>query len=164
MIFLCGGHVPTQNKFFEEINLRGVIKDSKALIIGASAGSMNSAKIVYAQPELEGEALDPNYRKYVNGLGLTNISILPHFEEGQDFILDGKNIMKEISLPDSKIWPFIAYQDGAYIHDNGSSQIMYGKAYLFEKGKLKQITEENSVTDITKLTQRKFNCNNFKMV
>lgn len=50
LIFLCGGHVPTQNQFFHNINLREIIRNTHALIIGGSAGSMNSAEIVYAQP------------------------------------------------------------------------------------------------------------------
>ena len=159
LILLSGGHVPTENKFFKSINLREMLKNTHALVIGISAGSMNSAEIVYAQPELEGETLDPNYKKYIQGLGLTNVSIMPHFEERFDWILDGKNILQEISLPDCKTRPFIAYSDGAYIYDNGDRQIMYGKAYLFDNGKYQQISEEGSVTDITELVDEKFtNC------
>lgn len=156
LIFLCGGHVPSQNKFFQNINLKSLIKNSKALIIGQSAGSMNAAKVVYAQPELEGESIDPNFKRYIDGLGLTNISILPHFEQCIDDILDGKNVLKEISIPDSKTRPFIAYSDGAYIHDNGKNQIMYGKSYLFKDGTYKKLTDENSVTDITKIVEKVF--------
>ena len=164
LIFLCGGHVPTQNQFFQNINLREIIKNTKALIIGGSAGSMNSADIVYAQPELEGESVDPNYRRYIQGLGLTNISILPHFEQRYDYTLDGKNIFKEISLPDSKIRPFIAFSDGAYIYDNEKSQIMYGKAYLFDNGSYQQISEDNTITDITELVNDKFSYNNYNLI
>ncbi|MCF0168229.1 MAG: hypothetical protein HUJ93_06290, partial [Bacteroidales bacterium] len=41
LVFLCGGHVPTQNAFFCEIELRKILKDYKGVIIGCSAGSMN---------------------------------------------------------------------------------------------------------------------------
>lgn len=164
LIFLCGGHVPTQNQFFQNINLREIIKNTNALILGGSAGSMNSAEIVYAQPELEGESIDPNYKKYIQGLGLTNINILPHFEQRIDHMLDGKNIFKEISLPDSKIRPFIAYSDGAYIYDNGISQMMYGKAYLFDNGSFQQISYDNSVTDITELVNDKFDHINYNLI
>lgn len=164
LIFLCGGHVPTQNQFFQNINLREIIKNTKALIIGESAGSMNSADIVYAQPELESESVDPNYKKYIQGLGLTNISILPHFEQRHDYMLDGKNIFKEISLPDSKIKPFIAYSDGAYIYDNRISQKMFGKAYLFDNGSFQQISDDNAITDITELVNDKFSYNNYNLI
>lgn len=41
LIFLSGGHLPTQNNFFNEINLKELIKNTNALIVGGSAGSMN---------------------------------------------------------------------------------------------------------------------------
>lgn len=53
VIILSGGHVSTQNAFFEKIQLKEHIKDFDGILIGISAGSMNSAEIVYAQPELE---------------------------------------------------------------------------------------------------------------
>ena len=164
LIFLCGGHVPSQNQFFQNINLRGIIKNTKALIIGQSAGSMNSAEIVYAQPELERESIDPAYKKYLKGLGLTNISILPHFEQRIDDMLDGKNVFKEITLPDSKIRPFIAYSDGAFIYDNGTKQLIYGKAYLFDNLGYQQIAEDDVITDITELVKYKFSNNDYNLI
>lgn len=163
-VFLCGGHVPTQNHFFKIINLRELIKHTKGLIFGVSAGSINCADIVYAQPELEGESKDPNYKKYIKGLGLTNISILPHFEKRRNLVIDGKNVFKDFSLPDSKKRASIAYSDGAYIYDNGATQKMFGKAYLFDNGTFHQISEENSVTDITELVKEKFCQNHYKLI
>ena len=52
VVILAGGHVPTQNKFFERIRLKEHINDFGGILIGISAGTMNSAEIVYAQPEL----------------------------------------------------------------------------------------------------------------
>ena len=49
-IILAGGHVPTQNRFFQKIKLREQIQNHKGVILGISAGTMNSADIVYAQP------------------------------------------------------------------------------------------------------------------
>ena len=43
VIILRGGHVPTQNKFFEKIKLKERIKDFEGIIIGVSARYMNSA-------------------------------------------------------------------------------------------------------------------------
>lgn len=61
VIFLGGGHVPTQNAFFKAIHLRKKIQEFEGVIIGISAGTMNSADVVYAQPELQGESADPDY-------------------------------------------------------------------------------------------------------
>ncbi len=85
LIFLCGGHVPTQNKFFKDINLKQILNGLDTLIIGASAGSMNMADIVYAEPEEDGESIDPNYKTYLNGLGLIKLSVLPHCLESLSF-------------------------------------------------------------------------------
>lgn len=41
-----------------------MLKDYQGVILGISAGSMNSADVVYAQPEEEGEGIDPEYEKY----------------------------------------------------------------------------------------------------
>ncbi|MBQ7539646.1 MAG: hypothetical protein IJT13_00815, partial [Bacteroidaceae bacterium] len=37
-IILCGGHVPTQNKFIHEIRLKELIKDFQGVVMGCSAG------------------------------------------------------------------------------------------------------------------------------
>ena len=52
VIILGGGHVPTENAFFRRIGLRELLEDYEGVVIGISAGSMNCASIVYAQPEL----------------------------------------------------------------------------------------------------------------
>ena len=55
LIILCGGHVPTQNKFFQEIGLREQLQGWDGVLMGVSAGSMNAADLVYAQPEEPGK-------------------------------------------------------------------------------------------------------------
>ncbi len=77
VIWLGGGHVPTENGFFQKIKLREKISDFKGVIIGISAGTMNSADVVYAQPEHEGESVDPEYQRFIQGLDLTKVQILP---------------------------------------------------------------------------------------
>ncbi len=104
-IWLSGGHVPTQNEFFKDINLKELLKSSKAVICGISAGSMNCAEIVYSQPEEEGEAIDGNYKRYFSGLGLTKLSILPHWQKVKDEFVDGISV-KDMAVGDSKNKPF----------------------------------------------------------
>ena len=76
VIILAGGHVPTQNKFMQQLQLKERLKDYGGIIIAWSAGSMNCAENVYAGPELEGEAIDPDYERWIPGLGITKINIL----------------------------------------------------------------------------------------
>ena len=101
VIFLGGGHVPTQNAFFQQIGLREKIRGFNGIVIGISAGSMNSADVVYAQPELPGESEDSGYLRFLPGLNLTKTMILPHYQMVKDTILDGKRLFEEITYPDS---------------------------------------------------------------
>ncbi len=75
LIFLSGGNTLLQNKFFNSINLKKYINDN-SVVIGISAGSINSAKDAYNSPESEE---DLNNSPYLHGLELTNINIEPHF-------------------------------------------------------------------------------------
>lgn len=93
VVILGGGHVPTQNRFFQKIGLKDLLREYSGVVVGISAGSMNSAGQVYAQPELEGEAVDPDYQRFLPGLGLTSCNILPHYEQWKDDTLDGQRVM-----------------------------------------------------------------------
>lgn len=142
-IFLCGGHLPTQNKFFNKINLKELLKHSNALIVGGSAGSMNCANIVYCPPELDGESLDKSFKRYLNGLGLTNINILPHYSDFCGATLDGKDYIKDIILPDSYNTKIIAINDGSYILIKDGKSTLWGEGYIIENNKIKQICKNN---------------------
>ena len=144
-IFLCGGHVPTQNKFFNEINLKELLKNYNGVICGASAGSMNCAKIVYSAPELPGEAIDKNFKRYLKGLDLTNINIIPHFNSVKNTCLDGKHFLNEILLPDSFNSPIVAFSDGTYILISNNKSTIFGTAYLIDKGNLSKICRQKKV-------------------
>ena len=62
IVFLAGGHVPTQNKFFKRIGLKEMLQDYNGVVIGQSAGSMNCAELVYVQPEEPEDFADPNFK------------------------------------------------------------------------------------------------------
>ena len=89
-IVLCGGHVPTQNRFLHEIGLRELLRGFDGLVMGCSAGSMNCAERVFSHPELAGEATDPDYPRWLEGLGLTKRQIVPHYDQVRGVVLDGK--------------------------------------------------------------------------
>ena len=79
VLILAGGHVPTQNSFMKTIGLKERLQAWDGLLIAWSAGSMNCAETVYAGPELPGEAINPDYQRWISGLGITNTNIFPHF-------------------------------------------------------------------------------------
>ena len=99
VIILSGGHVPTQNDFFRRIRLKERLKGFDGILIGISAGTMNCAETVYAHPEREGEAVDPDYQRFLPGLGLTKHMILPHYQMIKDDILDGLRVFRTSHTP-----------------------------------------------------------------
>lgn len=143
VIFLGGGHVPTQNEFFESIGLREKIKGFEGMFIGISAGTMNSADVVYAQPELEGESLNPQYHRFIRGLGLTKTNILPHYQMVKDAMLDGQRLFEDITYGDSRGKTFIALCDGSYILSENGQETVWGEAYRIQNGHIEKICDEN---------------------
>ena len=142
VVILGGGHVPTQNRFFEKIGLKQAMERFDGLVIGISAGTMNSAGTVYAQPELEGEAADPDYRRFLPGLGLTDIMVLPHYQTLREAVLDGLRVVEDITLPDSMGRKIYALVDGSYILAEEGASRLYGEGYLAEDGVIRQICQE----------------------
>ncbi len=145
LILLSGGHVPTQNRFFRQIGLRGLMEDYGGLIIGISAGSMNSADVVYAQPEEEGEAVDPAYQRFLTGLGLTKTMLLPHYQELRDEVLDGLRLFADITYPDSMGRCFYAIPDGSYLFIEDGREELRGEAYRIKDGSIVQVSSEGEV-------------------
>jgi len=136
---LGGGHVPTQNRFLEEINLRSILAHYSGVIMGISAGSMNCADIVYAQPEESGESIDPNYKRFIKGLGLTQTQILPHYQKVCHNILDGKRLYEDITLSDSLGHTFYVLVDGSYLIRENGTEIIRGESYKISNGTIKKI-------------------------
>lgn len=139
LVVLAGGHVPTENLFYEKIRLKELLRDCDKTVVGISAGTMNCAETVYAAPELDGEALDEGYKRYIRGLGLTQINVLPHLQYLRTVELDGLNMVEEIALPDSFAKPFYGLNDGSYILVKNGAAVLYGEAYYFAGGTERQI-------------------------
>ncbi|MDO4321877.1 MAG: Type 1 glutamine amidotransferase-like domain-containing protein [Lachnospiraceae bacterium] len=148
VVFLGGGHVPTQNEFFRQIHLRDKLQDFAGIVIGISAGTMNSADTVYAQPELPGESVDPSYTRFLPGLGLTQTMILPHYQMVKDSELDGKRLYEEITFGDSYGRCFLALPDGSYLMIQDGAETIWGEAYRVSEGTITRICEDGSSTGI----------------
>ena len=143
VILLGGGHVPTQHAFFERIQLRDKLIGYEGIIIGISAGSMNAARLVYAQPELPGESTDPHYIRYFAGLGLTDTMILPHYQMVRSNLLDNRRLFEDITYPDSIGRRFLVLPDGSYMLHEQDMETVFGEAYQLQDGLLTQICTEN---------------------
>ena len=142
VILLGGGHVPTQHAFFEQIGLRKLLREYTGVIIGVSAGSMNCKDTVYAQPELPGESIDPNYKRFIPGLGLSRIQVLPHYQMVKDNMLDGKRLFEDITFGDSFGHSFYALVDGSYVMRENDTYTLFGEGYRIRDGRMEQICRE----------------------
>ena len=142
LVFLCGGHVPTQNRFFHQIGLREILQHFDGVLIGCSAGSMNCAEDVYSHPEFQGEVTDPAYRRHLKGLGLTDINLVPHMEDIWNTVLDGRSLVHDVVLNDSEARRFYLIPDGVYVISRDGRTELRGEAYLIENRNIKQISAE----------------------
>lgn len=138
-VLLGGGHVPTENGFFKEIRLRELLEDYEGVVMGISAGSMNCADEVYAQPEMEGESVDPEYERFIEGLGLTDVNVLPHYQKVKHYILDGRRLFEDITYLDSFGHAFFAIPDGSYVMQDADGAYLFGEGYCLCDGIMEQI-------------------------
>lgn len=141
-IMLAGGHVPTQNAYFKYLGLREKLKYFQGIVMGISAGSMNAADIVYVQPEEEGESLDPLFERFVLGLGLCKVNVLPHYQRVKDNYLDGRRLYEEITFEDSYGQQFVVLVDGSYVMIYDGVAEVYGESFLISDGKMTKYLEE----------------------
>ena len=149
LIVLAGGHVPTQNAFFHKIRLPDILKDYDGVVLGISAGSMNMAEVVYAQPEEPGES-GPEYKRFLYGLGLTDINILPHYQKVKNDLVDGLRLYEDITYPDSMGKCFYVLPDGSYIYQDDCSCLLYGEGYRICDGIMTRLTEQGQILDLNR--------------
>jgi len=148
-VILAGGHVPTQNRFFQRIGLRKALSGYNGIVVGISAGSMNSAETVYAHPECPGEAESYLYQRFLPGLGLTRVMILPHYQYLRYDVLDGLRVIEDIACPDSADRSFFCLPDGSYIIVENGETVLYGEAWKIRDGEITKINENNSSIVLT---------------
>ncbi len=147
LIVLAGGHLPTQNTFFHKIRLPELLRDYNGVVLGISAGSMNMAEIVYAQPEEPGES-GPDYQRFIPGLGLTDIQICPHHQKVRDYMVDGLRLFEDITFPDSMGNCFYALPDGSYIYQDETHRLLCGEGYRIKDGKMEQLAKKEEIFDL----------------
>lgn len=141
-VILGGGHVPTENAFFRSIDLPKRFKNYTGIVMGISAGTMNCARVVYAQPEMPGEAVDPSYERFIPGLGLTEFNILPHYNAVKNDVIDGLRLFEDIACADSIGHTFYAISDGSYLLQADGRAVLCGEAYRISGGEIIQISAD----------------------
>ena len=140
LIFLCGGNTLTQNIFFNNVGLKEYLRSINSVIVGISAGSINSANDVYNSPESEE---DLKNSPYLNGLDLTTINIEPHFilEDSSDNC--NKKLQRKEILKESYSRTIIALTDRAYILQTDEDCKLYGESYKIKDGIISKICDDD---------------------
>ena len=133
-IFLAGGHIATQMAWFERIGLKDLLEGYRGLVIGTSAGSMNSAREVYSWPEEPGESFRSVEELFYPGLGLADTLILPHYQKVREKMLDGRRAMEDITYPHSVGRRFYAIPDGSFVLVDEGEETMFGEAWVISDG------------------------------
>ena len=124
-IWLMGGESPWQLQLIRDLGLDTELRESKTVILGVSAGSMNLGRTVAYIWD------DPHFYE---ALGLTNITIKAHYEEGEWFI--------PRLLEMSKTLPIVAMEDMSAIFVKGDDVWKVGEMHLIDKGEIGPITDE----------------------
>ena len=147
VVILMGGYVPLQNEFFQKIQLREKIQKFDGIIIGISAGSMNSADVVYVQPEYD-EDVREDFVKFREGLNLTKVQILPHYQKIKDDVLKGKRLFEDITYADSMENEFYALVDGSFVRVQNGKSRLFGEAYRIKDGQIELVCEKGVILDL----------------
>ncbi len=136
IVYLAGGHAPTQNRFMQECDLRGKLQSFEGVILGLSAGAANSAEEVYLFPELPEESTDPSYVRTARGLGLTHMQIMPHGQYFSTLDRDGQSIFDGIIRPDSYGRCIYYIPDGSYFMIKDGITEFFGEGIVIKDGKV----------------------------
>ena len=140
VIFLAGGHVPTEMAWDRAIGLKELLEGYGGIVIGTSAGSMNAAREVYAWPEEPGES--EKEELFYPGLGLARTVVLPHYQKLKDAFLDGRRLVEDITCAHSFGRKFYAIPDGSYVLVWEGKELLCGDAWLISDGEISRFCSE----------------------
>lgn len=85
-------------------------------------------------PERESDLSDPTYDRFPEGLGLTDVMILPHYQVLKGRILHGLWLIEDVAVPDSMGKTFCALPDGSYVQMKDGKTEIRGKAFMIHDG------------------------------
>ena len=119
-IFLMGGDPVLQMVLIRDLGLVSPLRDSRAVILGVSAGAMNMGKQV-------AEIWDS--KAFYEGLGLADITIKSHYAEGDWFV----PLLKELS----RTHPIVAMEDESAIFLDGDGKRALGRMWLLDGGEIR---------------------------
>lgn len=142
-VFLAGGYPPSQIEFVKKFGIDKALHNFDGVVLGQSAGAMNLSKLVYNYPE---EIEEINDAKFWEGIGLADITIVPHFdlEEGNEGV-EGIDLMNDYFLPDSKTCKLYGVPNGSHVWIKEEKTEFYGPCYVLENGKISTLKKTNDL-------------------
>lgn len=124
-IFLMGGDPVQQMQLICDLGLVSLLRESGAVILGVSAGSMNMGKHVAEIWET---------KAFYEGIGLWDITIKAHYTEDDWFV----PVLKELS----EDHPIVAMEDESAIIIKDGSKRTIGRMYLIDKGEIMKLSPQ----------------------
>lgn len=131
VIFLCGGEPDLQNDFLAEYELLDVIKNSNAVIMGASAGSLNMAAKWLSLNNTDEVETGTIY----DGIGCDHFAYESHSK--RDYATFVKGYLFPLS---EEIDVYAAEQESAIRVKDGKIEII-GPVYLISHSKIQKLME-----------------------
>ncbi|GAA0391181.1 Type 1 glutamine amidotransferase-like domain-containing protein [Paenibacillus motobuensis] len=133
VIFLLGGNTIKQNEFLLEYELSDLIKKSRAVVIGASAGAINmSAKWLCSK----NFGYEVEISSVYNGIGLDDFSVLSHFDLENNMAL----LQDELASLSEEMNIYASNKDCA-VRVKGDKIDIIGNVYLISHSKIQKLDE-----------------------
>lgn len=133
VIFLLGGNTVKQNEFLMEYELSDWIKNSSAIVMGASAGAINmSAKWLCSK----NFGYNVETSSVYEGVGLDDFSILSHFDLENNMAL----VQEELSTLSEEMNVYASNKDCAVRIKEDKIDIL-GQVYLISHSKIQKMDE-----------------------
>lgn len=131
VIFLLGGSILNLKGFLMEYELSELIKKSRAVVMGASAGAINmSAKWLCSKNF--GDEISSVY----DGIGLDDFSVLSHFDLENNIAL----VQSELSPLSEEMNIYASNKDCA-LRTKGDKIDIFGNVYLISHSKIQKLDE-----------------------
>ncbi|MFI2132682.1 Type 1 glutamine amidotransferase-like domain-containing protein [Lysinibacillus fusiformis] len=132
-IFLLGGDTLKQNRFLIDYELSDLIKKSRAVVMGTSAGAINMSTKWLCSKNF-GYPVEKS--TLYDGIGLDNFSILSHFDLENNMEL----VQDELSALSEEINIYASNKDCAVRVKGGNIDIL-GNVYLMSHSKIQKLDE-----------------------
>lgn len=140
-VFLMGGRTLLQMQFITQNKLDAALREFDGVVMGLSAGAINMANFSFLAPYdgspimFKGVSIADLPAIAYSGIGLADISVMPHYDEGD------KDFREGALMPFSDKIDIYAMCDGSAIMACGEKINYFGKICLISRRKITWISQ-----------------------